>query len=137
MAEFLFKYMVKEMGYENKFHIESRATSTEELGNKIHSGTRKILDQYNIDYKNKRAERISQADYDYYDYILIMDEYNRYNIEYRIKDINHKIHLLLDYTDLKRDIADPWYTGNFKATYDDIMIGLDGFLNYLKSNKLI
>ena len=63
-----------------------------------------------------------------------MEEYNRYNVERIIKDTKNKVHLLLDYTDLKRDISDPWYTGNFDETYNDIMIGLDGFYNYLKAN---
>ncbi len=137
MAEFLFKDKVEKLGLSNKFHIESRATSTEEIGNGVHRGTRQILDRLGIDYSKKRAQRITVDDYNYYDYIIIMDEYNRYNIEYRIPDKENKIKLLLDYTDLKRDIADPWYTGDFKATYNDIMIGLDGFMNYLKSNKLV
>ena len=106
MAEFLFKDMVKKKSKENQFIIESRATSLEEIGNPIHRGTRKILDKFNIDYSKKRAERISLEDYNNFDYIIIMDEYNRINIERRIEDKDNKIKLLLDYTDLKRDISE-------------------------------
>ena len=137
MAEYLFKYKVDKLGQSNKFHIESRATSTEEIGNGVHRGTRMILDRFNIDYSKKRAMQITLDDYNKYDYIIIMEEYNRYNIERRIKDKDNKIHLLLDYTDLKRDISAPWYTGNFDETYKDIVLGLDGFYNYLKKTKQI
>jgi len=137
MAEFLFIDMLNKKGIINKFHVESRATSLEEIGNPIHRGTRKILDRFNIDYSKKRAERITIEDYNYYDYIIVMDEYNIYNIESRIKDKDNKIHLLLDYTDLKRDISDPWYTGDFEKTYEDIILGLNGFYNYLLKSKVI
>ncbi|MCR5112340.1 MAG: low molecular weight phosphotyrosine protein phosphatase [Acholeplasmatales bacterium] len=137
MAEFLFKDYVNKKGTANKFHIESRATSSEEIGNPVHYGTAKILKRLNIDYRGKRAERISEEDYNNYDFIIIMEEYNRYNIERRIPDRDRKIHTLLEYTDLKRDISDPWYTGDFEGTYNDITIGLDGFYSYLKNNGLI
>ena len=135
MAEYLFKYKIEKLGLSDKIHIESRATSREEIGNPVHRGTRRILDRFNIDYSNKRATQITKEDYNEYDYIIIMEEYNRYNVERIIKDTKNKVHLLLDYTDLKRDISDPWYTGNFDETYNDIMIGLDGFYNYLKANN--
>ena len=137
MAEFLFKEYVKEKGKEKEFHIESRATSTEEIGNSIHYGTRKILDIFNIDYSSKRATQITADDYNEYQYIIIMDEYNRYNIERRIKDKDSKIHLLLEYAGIKRDISDPWYTHDFNATYKDISLGIDSFYKYLEKNKLI
>ena len=137
MAEFLFKDMVKKLGKENQFIIESRATSLEEIGNPVHRGTRKILDRFNIDYSKKRAERITMDDYINFDYIIIMDEYNRINIERRIEDKYNKIKLLLEYTDLKRDISDPWYTGNFEETYSDIVLGLNGFYKYLESINAI
>ena len=137
MAEFLFKDYVNKTGTAKKFHIESRATSSEEIGNPIHYGTAKILKRLNIDFSCKRAERISEEDYKKYDYIIVMEEYNRYNIERRIPDRDNKIHTLLEYTSLKRDISDPWYTGDFESTYNDIMIGLEGFYNYLKNKVLI
>lgn len=131
MAEFLFKDFVSKKGKSKDFIIESRATSLEEIGNPVHPGTRKILDKFNIDYSKKRAERITLEDYNNFDYVIIMDEYNRMNIERRIPDKDKKIELLLNYTDLKRDISDPWYTHNFDVTYNDIMIGINGFYNYL------
>ncbi len=137
MAEFLFKDMVNKKGKANQFIIESRATSNEEIGNPIHSGTKRILDRFNIDYSKKKASRITENDYNSFDYIIIMDEYNRINIERRIEDKYNKIKLLLDYTDLKRDISDPWYTGNFEETYSDIVLGLNGFYKYLESINAI
>ena len=137
MAEFLFKDYVNKKGKQNQFLIESRATSSEEIGNPVHIGTRKILDRFKIDYSKKRAERITLDDYNNFDYIIIMDEYNRVNIERRIEDRYNKIKLLLDYTDLKRDISDPWYTGDFEKTYSDIVLGLDGFYKYLESINAI
>lgn len=137
MAEFLFKDMVNKEGKANQFIIESRATSNEEIGNPIHSGTKRILDRFNIDYSKKRASRITENDYNSFDYIIIMDEYNRINIERRIEDRYNKIKLLLDYTDLKRDISDPWYTGDFEKTYSDIVLGLNGFYKYLEDINAI
>ena len=137
MAEFLFKDMVNKKGKANQFIIESRATSNEEIGNPIHSGTKRILDRFNIDYSKKRASRITENDYNSFDYIIIMDEYNRINIERRIEDKYNKIKLLLDYTDLKRDISDPWYTGDFEKTYSDIVLGLNGFYKYLEDINAI
>ncbi len=137
MAEFLFKDMVNKKGKANQFIIESRATSNEEIGNPIHSGTKRILDRFSIDYSKKRASRITENDYNSFDYIIIMDEYNRINIERRIEDRYNKIKLLLDYTDLKRDISDPWYTGDFEKTYSDIVLGLNGFYKYLEDINAI
>ena len=137
MAEFLFKDMVNKNGKANQFIIESRATSNEEIGNPIHSGTKRILDRFNIDYSKKKASRITENDYNSFDYIIIMDEYNRINIERRIEDRYNKIKLLLDYTDLKRDISDPWYTGDFEKTYSDIVLGLNGFYKYLEDINAI
>lgn len=132
MAEFLFKDMVKKNGCEDMFHIESCATSSEEIGNPVHHGTRKILNSLGIDCSYKKARRITKADYDKFDYIILMDEENKWGLKYIIpNDPYCKVHLLLEYAGLKRDIRDPWYTGNFKETYDDIMLGLNAFYNKL------
>ena len=82
MAEYLFKYLVKENNLENEFYIESAATSFEELGRPIHQGTKRVLDKYNIDYSKKRARQIKQDDYENFDYIIGMDKYNRKNLQY-------------------------------------------------------
>ena len=132
MAEFLFKDMVKRNGQENNFYIESCATSSEEIGNPVHSGTKRILNSLGIDCSLKRASRIRYEDYDSFDYIVLMDEENRWCLRYVIpNDPKNKIHNLLEYAGLNRDIRDPWYTGNFKETYSDIMLGLNAFYNHL------
>ncbi len=132
MAEFLFKDMVKKNGKEKKFYIESCATSNEEIGNPVHIGTRRILNSLGIDSKGKRARRITKEDYDFFDYIILMDEENRWGMRYIIpSDPKNKIHLLLEYAGLSRDIRDPWYTNNFSETYNDIMLGLNAFYRKL------
>ena len=136
MAEFLFIDYVKRKGKENEFLIESAATSTEEIGNGVHYGTRRILNSLGIDCSNKRARQMTNADYSKYDYLIGMDDWNiHYILRIVGNDKDNKVFKLLDFTDLKRDIKDPWYTGNFKETYDDIVIGLEGLYNYLLNNK--
>ena len=132
MAEFLFKDMVKKNGKEKEFYIESCATSNEEIGNPVHIGTRRILNSLGIDSMGKRARRITKEDYDFFDYIILMDEENRWGMRYIIpSDPKNKIHLLLEYAGLSRDIRDPWYTNNFSETYNDIMLGLNAFYRKL------
>ncbi|MCM1178642.1 MAG: low molecular weight phosphotyrosine protein phosphatase [Clostridium sp.] len=142
MAEFLLKDMVTKQGISDRFDIRSAATSTEEIwgqeGNPVHPGTRKILENLGISCAGKRAVQVTKADYKKYDYLICMDSMNIRNTE-RIcgKDTEHKIYRLLDFTDEKRDVADPWYTGDFEVTYRDIVTGLEEFLDYLrKKNKI-
>jgi protein-tyrosine phosphatase len=138
MAEYLFKYYVSEKGVADKFYIESCATSNEEIGNHIHYGTKKVLDKYKIDASKKTARRFRLDDYDYYDFIIIMDQNNLYNLKRIINNDNkHKIHLFLEYAGLNRDISDPWYTGDFSKTEADIILGIKGFYNYLINNNYI
>ena len=136
MAEFLFKDYVNKKGKSNLFKIDSMATSSEEIGNGIHRGTRMILNKYNIKYDNHIAKRVSPSDYDNYDFIIAMDNNNLYYLK-RIFNNMDKVHLLLEYSNLNRDISDPWYTGDFDKTYDDIMIGIKGFYNYLEKNNYL
>ena len=136
MAEFLFKKLVKDKGLEDCFEIASAATSTEEIGNPIHYGTRRILDRFGIDYSKKRAYQITRSDVQYYDYIIGMDQYNLRNLE-RMFGKNNKFSLLLDYPKLYRDVLDPWYTGDFNSTYNDIDLGINAFYDYLKINNKI
>ncbi|RIA64758.1 protein-tyrosine phosphatase [Anaeroplasma bactoclasticum] len=132
MAEYLFKDMVKKNNLLDNFYIESCATSSEEIGNPIHYGTKRILNSLGIDSSKKRARRITKEDYDKFDYIILMDEENRWGLKYIIpSDPKNKIHTLLSYAGLNRDIKDPWYTGNFTETYNDIMLGLNAFYKYL------
>ncbi len=132
MAEYLFKDMVKKNNLLDNFYIESCATSSEEIGNPVHYGTKRILNSLGIDSSKKRARRITKEDYDKFDYIILMDEENRWGLKYIIpSDPKNKIHTLLSYAGLNRDIKDPWYTGNFMETYNDIMLGLNAFYKYL------
>lgn len=138
MAEFVFRDMVKKRGLADQFHIASAATSSEELGNPVHRGTKNKLKQYGISTAGKYATQLKKKDYREYDYILGMEYRNIRNINRIVgSDPEHKVSMLLDFTEHPRDIADPWYTGNFDKTYDDILEGCEGFLNYLISQNVI
>ena len=134
MAEFLLKDMVQKRHIAAAFSIASAATSREEIGNPVHYGTRTKLAQLGISVAGKYARQMTRRDYEEYDYILLMDRNNvRNTLRIIGEDDQNKLHLLLDYTARKgQSIADPWYTGDFETTYDDIMEGLEGFLDYLE-----
>ena len=132
MAEFMLKDMVKKKGIQNKFVIASAATSTEEIGNPVHHGTSNKLASFGISVKGKTAIQLRKSDYEKYDYLIGMDDWNIKNIMRILKDDpENKVSKLLDFTEKPRDIADPWYTGNFDKTYDDIKEGLEAFLNQI------
>lgn len=133
MAEFLFKDMVKKRGLAADFEIASAATSREEIGNPVHYGTRNKLAQLGISVSGKHAVQVTKRDYEHYDLLLAMDSNNIRNLQRLLgADTQGKIHLLLDYTERRGEsIADPWYTGDFDVTYNDIMQGLEGLLKYL------
>ena len=138
MAEYLFKDYVSKKNTGNQFHIESCATSREEIGNHIHYGTKKILDKYKIDASKKTARQITIFDYNSFDFIIVMDKNNIYNLRRIIgNDDKKKVHLLLEYAGLSRDISDPWYTGDFNKTEDDIILGIKAFYSYLEENDFI
>ena len=133
MAEFLFKDMVKNRGIADRFLIASAATSNEEIGNPPHPGTRKKLASLGISCQGKHARRMTSRDFDEYDYLLGMDSWNIRNMKRFARNAQdeEKIARLLDFSDHPRDIADPWYTGDFETTYRDIMKGLEGLLRHL------
>lgn len=132
MAEFVMKDMVAKQGLQDSFLIASAATSTEEIGNPVHYGTRNKLKEYGISTAGKYAVQLTKADYDKYDYLIGMDNANRRNMQHLLgADTDGKIHKLLDYTETPRDIADPWYTGNFDATYADVKEGCEALLAYI------
>ena len=137
MAEFIMKSIVYERSLSDRFYIASAATSTEEIwngvGNPVYPPAKRELAKHGISCEGKRAVQITKADYGKYDYILGMEERNIRNILRIVgKDPEHKVKLLLDYSDPPRDIADPWYTGNFESTYRDVVEGCEGFLLYLE-----
>ncbi len=128
MAESVFTYMLKEKNMENRFEVFSAATSKEEIGNPPHYGTVKKLKEERIPVVPHKAVQMTKEDIDYYDYIIGMDSANIKNIEKIAGGKSEKIRKLLSFADSYADIADPWYTGNFDKTYEDIVKGLQGFL---------
>ncbi len=133
MAEFVMKDMAQKCGITDKLYIASAATSTEEIGNPVHYGTRNKLKQYGISVDGKTAVQLKKADYDKYDYIIGMDEWNMRNIMRIIRsDPENKVHKLLAIASNGRDVADPWYTGDFDVTYDDIVEGCTALMNNIR-----
>lgn len=137
MAEYVMKDLVAKRGLSDCFYIDSAATSTEEIGNRVHHGTRGKLKEVGICCGDHRARRMTRADYEEFDYLIGMDTWNINNME-RIsgKDPEKKICRLLDFTEFPRDIADPWYTGNFDETYEDVTEGCQALLKYVMENDL-
>ncbi len=135
MAESVMTYLVKQNKLENQFQIASAATSREEIGNGPHYGTVNKLREKGIPVIPHRAVQMTKSDYDKYDYLIGMDDANIRNMT-RIAggDPQHKIHKLLEYSGSSRAIADPWYTGEFGVTYDDVLEGCEAFLHYLLSD---
>jgi protein-tyrosine phosphatase len=132
MAEYVMKDLVKKSGYEADFYIASAATSTEEIGNHIHYGTRAKLREVGIPTDNRVAVQMKRSDYDKYDYIIGMDRWNYKNILRIVgEDVQGKVSLLLEFAGSSRDIADPWYTGNFDQTYEDVREGCEALLHQL------
>ena len=142
MAEFVMKDLVRKKGLEADFEIASAATSSEEvwrgIGNPVYPPARKKLLENHIDPGDKRARQTVRADYDAYDYLIGMDEENLWAMNRIYKgDPDHKISLLLDYTSRAgQEVADPWYTGNFDATWRDVTEGCKGLLAYIQKNEL-
>ena len=133
MAEFVMKRLVEEAGRTDEFEIESAATSTEEIGNPVYPPARRKLAEHGISCAGKTARQLRRSDYDHYDLLIGMDQYNLRNMQRMCGgDPDGKIHLLLDYTDRPGDVADPWYTDNFDATWRDCMEGCTGLLETLK-----
>ena len=132
MAEFVLKDMVKKRGIAHDFFIESRATSTEEIGNGVHHGTTCKLAQYSISTAGKTAIQLRKSDYEKYDYLICMDSWNvRNTLRIIGSDKDGKVMKLLSFAGEGGDIADPWYTGNFDDTYDDVLRGCEGLLEKL------
>ena len=132
MAEFVMKDLVRQVGRERDFVIESAATSSEEIGNDIHRGTRKKLDDMGVAYEARAARRIIRADYDAYDFLIGMDDENLYYMQKTFgEDTAHKMSKLLEWCGVHRDVADPWYTGNFDATWNDVLAGCRSILTKL------
>jgi len=138
MAEFILKALAKARGLEDRYDIASAAVSTEEIGNPIYPPAKRCLSQHGVAFDNgKRARQVVRADYDRFDRIICMDASNLRLIRRIIPDDpDGKIHLMMSYTGMGRDVADPWYTGDFEATFQDLLEGCEAMLR-LSEKKTI
>ena len=136
LAEFVMKGLVKKAGLASQFYIESAATSREEIGNPVYPPARRKLAEHGISCDGHAARQLTNADYENYDLLIGMDSANLRNM-HRIcgGDPDGKLHLLMDYTDRPGDVADPWYTGDFEATWQDALAGCQGLLKELTTRR--
>ena len=133
MAEFIMKKLVADAGLSEQFEIASAATSTEEIGNPVYPPAHRKLAEHGIACDGKTARQLTRRDYEYYDLLIGMDRYNIRNMERMCGgDHDDKIHMLMEYAgNARQDVADPWYTGDFNATWRDCMNGCRGLLERL------
>ncbi len=132
MAEFVLKDLAEKRGVADKLHIESAATTNEEIGNPVHPGTIRRLAEEGISCADKHARRITAADYGTFDVIIGMDAENMADMMRAWKrDPAGKVHKMMEFAGVERDVADPWYTGDFDQTYEDIHDGCVGLLGWL------
>lgn len=138
MAKYVFQNMVNQKGWQDEFFIDSAGTSKEEEGNQMHRGTKAKLQENGIPYNQHQAKQIRTSDYETFDYIIGMEQKNCDTILKMVrKDKKNKVSRLLDFTQEPRDIADPWYTGDFEQTYQDIIQGCQALLDNIIENKVI
>lgn len=150
MAEFVMKDKLTIAGvddtgtkFTDRFEVASAATSTEEIGNPVYPPAMRMLNSHGIDCSGKHARQMTAQDYDYYDYIVLMDRNNLRNLRWILpRDIYEresskpsKVSLLMEWAGVSRDVADPWYTGDFQATWDDVNVGCDAMLEKLTSRS--
>ncbi|MBQ4021618.1 MAG: low molecular weight phosphotyrosine protein phosphatase [Bacteroidales bacterium] len=132
MAEWLFKHLAAEAGVSERFEVTSAAVSYEEEGNGMYPPAKRKLTQKGIPFEDHRAHRITPGEYAAADLVIIMDRSNRRMLEYIVgSDREGKVHSMLEYAGLSRDVADPWYTGDFETAYNDILAGCRGLLETL------
>ena len=135
MAEFIMKQKVEERGIEEDFYIESCATSSEEIGNPVYPPAKQVLQRRGINCSAKRARKITNGDYERFDYIVCMDSNNLRNLKLMFPNDNgKKISKILSFTGIDRDVADPWYSGDFSATEEDVCIGCEAILKYIEKS---
>ena len=133
MAEFVMKDLVDKAGLSDQFEIASAATSTEEIGNPVYPPARQKLAEHGISCEGKTARQMTRRDYETYDYLIAMDYNNLRNMARFVGgDPEHKVSLLMDHTRRPGDVADPWYTGDFEATWQDVLEGCTALLEELR-----
>lgn len=132
MAEFIMKDLVRRRGIADKYHIESCATSAEELGSDTYPPAKEELSRRGIPFEKRRARQIKSSDYSDFDYLIAMDSRNIRNIERFVNgDPEGKVSLMMEYAGENRDVDDPWYTGDFRTTYLDLVKACEGLLDSL------
>lgn len=137
MAEFVMKDLVKKEGLEDCFEIASAATSREELGNPVYPPARQMLQRHGISCTGKTARQLTRQDYEKYDLLICMDQQNIRNARRIVgEDPEGKLRLLLAFAGSDRSVADPWYTGDFEATWEDVNVGCRAVLAYAKGRGL-
>lgn len=134
MAEYVMRDLVRQAGLEDQVQVASAATSREELGNPVYPPARRKLAEHGIACEGHSARQMTAADYDRFDLLIGMDQNNLRNMN-RIcgGDPQHKLRMLMDYTDHPGEVADPWYTGDFERTWQDVLAGCQGLLAQLES----
>lgn len=133
MAEFIMKDIVKKVGLDEKIEISSVAATQDEIGNDMYPPAKRKLEEMGIPYTRRAARLFTSADYEKYDVIIGMDEENREDLLHLTQgDPKKKLKQLMDFTDTPKEVADPWYTGNFNETYEDILRGTTGLLQALR-----
>ncbi len=135
MAEFVMKDRLRQAGLQDDVHVESAALHRDEIGSDTHYGTKEILDSYSIPYEPRAARLATKADYEQFDYLIGMDRYNMRDLRtlYR-NDPQHKLSLLMEWVGESRDVADPWYTGDFQTTFDDVDAACIALVEHLKNS---
>ena len=135
MAQYYFQNLIEEKHLSHLFYVDSAATSTEEICNPVHPGTRRRLAAAGIPCGGHRARQMTRRDYKDFDYLIGMDSWNIRNMRSICGgDPDNKIYKLLDFTDKSRDVADPWYTGDFEATFQDVSRGCAGLLETIRKS---
>ena len=136
MAEFIMKDLVSKRGVADKFYIESCATSREEIGNSVYPPAKAKLAEHNISCAGKTARQITKRDYEEFDLIIAMDRNNLRNlVPFVGEDTENKVSLMMSYAGMHKDVADPWYTRDFKTTYDDVLLGCTRLFEYIKEKE--
>lgn len=134
MAEYVMRELLRQQRWDGCVQVDSAATSSEELGNPVHPGTRRQLAAHGVPCGDHRARRLTRADYDQYDLLIGMDACNLRNMRALLGgDPEGKCHLLMEFCGQRRDVADPWYTGDFDATWRDVSAGCQALLAYLQN----
>ena len=138
MAEFVMKEHVRKAGLKGAVYVESAAMHRDEIGSDVHYGTKEILDRYGIPYEQRAARLATSADYGKFDYLVGMDRYNmRDMMRLYHNDPEGKLSLLMEWVGTSRDVADPWYTGDFDTTYEDVDAGCVALIEHLRRIRIV